>query len=105
MPCGRPGLTAILRYQAMRDVLVNEHNFHGNQDDYYDPQNSYLNRVLDRRLGAPVSLATIWVEVARRLKWPVHGVALPGHFLVRFDDPERFVLADPFAEGTIALRR
>lgn len=95
----RPGLSATLRYQAMRDVLVEEHGFQGDADNYSDPQNSYLNRVLDRRLGIPVSLSAVWIEVARRLKWPVQGVALPGHFLVRFDDPERLVLADPFNNG------
>ncbi len=95
----RPGLSATLRYQAMREVLVEEHGFRGDVKNYSDPQNSYLNRVLDRRLGSPVSLSVIWIEVARRLKWPVHGVALPGHFLVRFDDPEHLVLADPFNGG------
>ena len=95
----RPGLTAPLRYEAMRDVLVDGHGFRGDTLRYADPQNSYLNRVLDRHLGVPISLCVIWIEVGRRLKWPVNGVALPGHFLVRFDDPERFVLADPFADG------
>jgi regulator of sirC expression with transglutaminase-like and TPR domain len=95
----RPGLSATLRYQAMRAVLVEEHGFCGDVENYNDPQNSYLNRVLDRHLGTPVSLAAIWIEVGRRLKWPVHGVGLPGHFLVRFDDPERLVLADPFNGG------
>ena len=95
----RPGLSATLRYQAMREVLVEEHGFRGDVKHYSDPQNSYLNRVLDRRLGIPVSLSVIWIEVGRRLKWPVQGVALPGHFLVRFDDPEHLVLADPFNGG------
>lgn len=95
----RPGLAAPLRYQAMREVLVQRHGFTGNVEQYFDPQNSYLNRVLERRVGMPVSLSMVWIEVARRLKWPVVGVAVPGHFLVRFEDPERFVLADPFGGG------
>ena len=95
----RPGLSAPGRYKAMRDILVDAHEFTGNVDDYYDPDNSYLNRVLDRGLGVPISLSTIWIEVGRRLKWPVAGVSFPGHFLVRFDDPERFILADPFNDG------
>jgi len=95
----RPGLSAVLRYRAMREVLVERHGLRGNYDDYYDPDNSYLNRVLDRRLGIPISLSIVWLAVAQRLKWPVYGVGLPGHFLVRFDDEERFVLADPFGEG------
>ena len=95
----RPGLSATLRYQAMRRVLVDQCSLCGNQDDYYDPDNSYLNRVLDRGLGVPISLSIIWIEVARRLKWPVAGLGLPGHFIIRFDDDERFVLVDPFREG------
>lgn len=100
----RPGLSATLRYQAMREVLVRDYALRGNEDDYYDPQNSYLNRVLDRGLGVPISLSIVWLEVARRLKWPVSGLGLPGHFIVRFDDDERFVLADPFRDGrTLAI--
>jgi regulator of sirC expression with transglutaminase-like and TPR domain len=95
----RPGLASTLRYQALREVLVGGHGFQGNREDYNDPQNGYLNRVLERRVGLPVTLSAIWIEVGRRLKWPVSGVALPGHFLVRLDDPERFVLADPFEGG------
>jgi regulator of sirC expression with transglutaminase-like and TPR domain len=101
----RAGLTAPLRYAAMREVLVERHGFRGNVADYDDPQNSYLNRVLQRRTGLPIALAVVWIEVGRRLKWPVAGVGLPGHFLVRFDDPERFVLADVFNGGrSLALK-
>jgi regulator of sirC expression with transglutaminase-like and TPR domain len=95
----RPGLSANLRYEAMRQVIIEEYKFRGNEDDYYDPENSYLNRVIDRRTGVPISLSVIWLEVARRLKWPVSGVGLPGHFVIRFDDDERFVLVDPFRAG------
>jgi len=95
----RPGLSATLRYEAMRQVLVGDYRLRGNAEDYHDPDNSYLNRVLERRLGIPVSLSIVWLEVARRLKWPVSGLGLPGHFIIRFDDDERFVLVDPFREG------
>ncbi len=95
----RPGLAAPLRYTALREVLVERHGFRGNQDDYYDSRNSYLNCVLDRGVGIPISLGAIWTEVGRRLKWNVAGVPLPGHFVVRIDDPERFILIDPFGEG------
>jgi regulator of sirC expression with transglutaminase-like and TPR domain len=101
----RPGLGATLRYEALRRVLVEGYGLTGNQDDYYHPDNSYLNRVLDTRRGIPISLSIVWLEVARRLKWPAGGVALPGHFIVRLDDPERFVLVDPFHGGrTLSLR-
>lgn len=95
----RPGLSAVLRYQAMREVLVQNYELRGNDEDYYDPENSYLNRVLDRGLGLPISLSIVWIEVARRLKWPVVGIGFPGHFLVRFEDEDRYVLVDPFHDG------
>lgn len=95
----RAGLAAHLRYEAMQSVLVNAYGLTGNDDDDYDPDHCYLNRVLDTGQGNPIALSVIWIEVARRLKWPVSGVALPGHFVVRFDDPDRFVLASPFYDG------
>jgi regulator of sirC expression with transglutaminase-like and TPR domain len=95
----RPGLAANLRYDALRAVLVDQHNLTGDDDDYYSPDNFYLNRILDQRRGSPVGLSIVWIEVARRLKWPLYGVALPGHFICRIDDPERFVLIDPFQGG------
>ncbi|MEW6253137.1 MAG: transglutaminase-like domain-containing protein [Planctomycetota bacterium] len=95
----RPGLSAPLRYEALRRVLVRECGLRGNKRAYFAPENSFLNCVLETGRGIPISLSIIWVEVGRRLNWPVAGVALPGHFLVRIDDHERFVLADPFHGG------
>lgn len=95
----KPGLAAPLRYQAMREVLVERHGFTGNREDYYDPRNCYLTQVLDSRRGVPITLSSVWIEVARRLKWPVLGMAFPGHFLIRFDDPDRFIIVDPFQDG------
>lgn len=95
----RPGVAAVTRYTALREVLVERHQFRGNQEDYYDPDNSYLNRVLARRVGIPISLSAVWIEVGRRLKWPVSGVAFPGHFLVRIDDRDHIVVVDPFREA------
>ncbi len=95
----RPGLSATLRYEALRKVLVEGHGLRGSRRRYYEPDSCYLNCVLDQRRGIPIALSMVWIEVARRLKWPVYGVALPGRFIVRFDDPERFVLADPFRDG------
>ncbi|MBI3857152.1 MAG: tetratricopeptide repeat protein [Planctomycetes bacterium] len=57
--------------------------FHGNADDYYDPRNSYLNDVIDRRMGIPITLAAVYCEVARRLGFRAHGVGFPGHFLAK----------------------
>jgi regulator of sirC expression with transglutaminase-like and TPR domain len=72
----------------------------GNDEDYYDPRNSYLDEVLDRRLGIPITLSVVFLEVARRLGIPVAGVSMPGHFLVRLlGEPP--VLLDPFAGGRL----
>lgn len=80
--------------------LFEEVGFRGNDEDYYDPRNSFLNEVLDRRTGIPISLAAVYVEVARRLGWPVRGVGFPGHFLAKWELPEGDVVVDPF-HGTV----
>lgn len=81
------------RYHA---YLFEELGFRGNDEDYYDPRNSFLNEVLDRRTGIPISLAAIYVEVARRLDWPVRGVGFPGHFLAKWELTGGEVVVDPF---------
>lgn len=72
--------------------------FAGNTEEYYDPQNSYLDRVIDRRLGIPITLAVVAIEVGRRCGVPVVGVSMPGHFLLR-DKADATVFADPFDGG------
>jgi regulator of sirC expression with transglutaminase-like and TPR domain len=86
---------------ALNRLLFEEEGFHGNTEDYYDPRNSFLNDVLDRRTGIPISLCTVYMEVARRAGWALEGVGLPGHFVVRVsaDAPPRLV--DPFNRGTV----
>lgn len=75
--------------------LFVERGFAGNSDNFYDPRNSYLNEVLDRRTGIPISLSLVYSEVAQRLDLPVYGVSFPGHFLVKHvGDPE--IIIDPF---------
>ena len=81
--------------------LFREAGFRGNNDDYYRPDNSCLNRVLETRLGIPISLSVVYIEVARRLAKPVHGVGLPGHFLIRYDDSDYSAIIDPFHGGAI----
>ncbi len=78
--------------------LFRSGRFRGNTDDYTDPANSYLDRVLDRRLGIPISLAVLAVEVGRRVGVALHGVGLPGHFLLGVrSEPDRFI--DVFSGG------
>jgi regulator of sirC expression with transglutaminase-like and TPR domain len=75
----RPPLRVL---QAMRAVL-REDGFHGNEKDYYDPRNSFLNEVVERKLGIPITLSLLTIEVARRLGVHLQGVGFPGHFLVK----------------------
>src|SRR5688572_8029062 len=85
-PCEmeRPGVPPAIA--QLLQLLYGELGFHGDTDDYYDPRNSFLNEVLDRRAGIPITLALVLVEVARRVDLDAKGVGFPGHFLVRFDD-------------------
>lgn len=82
-------------------VLFAEEGYRGNRSEYYDPRNSFLNDVLDRRLGIPITLSIIHLEVSWRLGIPVHGVNFPGHFLVRYDGEAVKLLVDPFQSGSV----
>lgn len=114
---------------ALRDELFGAAGFRGNEQNYYDPKNSMLNEVIDRRLGIPITLAIVYLEVARRVGTRAVGVGFPGHFLVRHElDPDddavqseggsggarvaspitafegRALLIDPFARGATVRR-
>ena len=87
---------------ALNGVLFQEEGLRGNRENYYDPRNSFLNDVLDRRLGIPITLALLYMEVARRVGFPLFGVGMPGHFLLKHYDVEgRQVLIDAFNNGHI----
>lgn len=86
---------------ALRRVLFEEEGFHGNREQYYDVRNSYLNEVLDRKLGIPISLATVMVGVARRLGWRLEPVNFPNHVLLRFPGRGEVLAVDPFHGGLI----
>jgi regulator of sirC expression with transglutaminase-like and TPR domain len=81
--------------------LFQELEFHGNTDDYYNPGNSCLNRVLTSRTGIPISLSVLYIELARRVNRPVLGIGLPGHFVVRYDDGEYTTYIDSFHRGRL----
>jgi regulator of sirC expression with transglutaminase-like and TPR domain len=93
------------RLLALNAHLFDELGFHGNTEDYYDPRNSFLNEVLDRRTGIPITLAVVHLEVGWRLGLPLQGVGMPGHFLVGYyppGEPPRYI--DVFAGGAILTR-
>ncbi|MET7341065.1 transglutaminase-like domain-containing protein [Streptomyces sp. NPDC087866] len=84
---------------ALAELLGERCGFEGSTADYRRLESSLLHEVLRRRRGLPILLSVVWIEVARRAGAPVFGVALPGHFVVGFGDPDERVLADPFAGG------
>ena len=83
----------------INQFLFQEEGFFGNTQEYYDPRNSFLNEVLDRKVGIPITLSTVYLEIAERLRFPLVGVGLPGHFLVKH--PYFQILIDPFSQGRI----
>lgn len=90
--------------RAINQILFDEQGFRGNQADYYDPRNSFLSAVIDRRTGIPISLSVLYIEVARRMDVAIRGVGFPGHFLVRHDTADGPLIIDPFRLG-IRLHR
>jgi regulator of sirC expression with transglutaminase-like and TPR domain len=81
-----------------------EKGFRGELEDYYNPENSYVNRVLQKRTGLPITLCTIYILVARRLNIPLSGVGMPGHFLLKYDLGENEIFLDPFRGGKLLSR-
>ena len=89
------------KIQALNEYLFGELRFHGNTEFYYDPRNSYLNDVIDRRVGLPITLSVVYIEVGRRLGLPLYGVGLPGHFICKWQDADNEIFVDPFHNGEI----
>ena len=87
--------------QELSHVLFEAEGFEGNDEAYYDPRNSFLNDVLDRRRGIPITLGIVTLEVGWRVGLPLAGVNFPGHFLVRFDGEVVKLLIDPFDGGRL----
>ncbi len=90
---------------ALNRYLFQELGFRGNTERYYDARNSYLNEVIDRRTGIPITLSTVFIEVARRAGLSVEGVGLPGHFVVRVHTPQQPLLVDPFQGGLLLTEK
>lgn len=86
---------------ALNGCLFDTYGFCASASDYYDPRNSYLNEVLDRRTGIPITLSAVYIEVARRIGFRLCGVGMPGHFLVKHVTPDEEILIDPFGGGAI----
>ncbi len=104
----RPKVAAVEKpreqLKALSRVLFEDEHFRGNWENYFDPQNSYLNKVLERKLGIPISLSVLYLLIAKRLKLPVFGVGIPGHFMVKYEDPKSEVYVDTFNGGRFLSR-
>jgi regulator of sirC expression with transglutaminase-like and TPR domain len=87
------------RVIALNEFLFEEQGYWGNTDDYYDPRNSYLNDVIDRKTGIPITLSILYMELGRRIGLPLEGVSFPGHFLVRLRLHGGVLILDPFSGG------
>ena len=95
----RLGDVPLVGPRAIAAALFHELGFRGNTADYYDPDNSFLHRVLDRRTGIPITLSVLYMEVARRIGVAALGLGFPGHFLVRVESQPRDLIIDPFHGG------
>jgi len=87
--------------EGINETLFVQEGLRGNTEDYFDPRNSYLNEVLDRKLGIPISLSVLYMEVAKRIGFTVRGVGFPGHFLIKHVAGEKEIIVDPFNMGRI----
>lgn len=90
----------LFKINTLSEYLFDELEFKGAKDDYYDPRNSFLNQVLNRRSGIPISLSLIYIEVGKRLGMPLFGIGLPGHFLVGHSDVSDLYV-DPYNRGIL----
>jgi regulator of sirC expression with transglutaminase-like and TPR domain len=97
----RPEASAREILGALNRYIFDHLGFTGNQENYYDPENSYLNRVVDRRTGNPINLALLYLFFGRRLRLPLTGIGLPGHFVCRYQTTADEIYVDVFNRGRL----
>lgn len=95
----RPDIATADKLLALNHYLFDELGFSGNSEDFYDPRNSFLNEVIERRIGIPITLGVIYIEIGRRIGLGLHGVSFPGHFLVKCALRDGMVVLDPYSRG------
>ena len=100
-----PGRSDIGNILALNEFLFEREKFTGNEEEYDDPRNSFLNDVLDRKKGIPITLSLVYMELARRHGLPVWGVSFPGHFLVKYAADSGEIIIDPFNQGAVMTRQ
>lgn len=87
--------------QSINQYLYDDLGFSGNTAEYYDPRNSFLNEVINRRVGIPITLSLVYLEIAKRIDFPMVGIGMPGHFLIRPAIGEMEVFVDAFNRGEV----
>ncbi|HUO04365.1 MAG TPA: tetratricopeptide repeat protein [Candidatus Binataceae bacterium] len=100
-PIVRAGINTVEQIHLLSNFLFEVKGFEGNAENFGDPRNSFLNEVIDRRLGIPITLSVIYLEVGRRLGINLYGVSFPAHFLVKAVDENGELIIDPFSAGKI----
>ncbi|MGB5593798.1 MAG: transglutaminase-like domain-containing protein [Crocosphaera sp.] len=90
--------------KAINSYLFKDLKFIGNTDNYYDPRNSYFNEVIDRKTGIPITLSVVYLEIAKRLNFPMVGIGMPGHFLIRPEFKDVGIFVDVFNQGEILFK-
>jgi regulator of sirC expression with transglutaminase-like and TPR domain len=104
----RPAVTTTddptLKIAYLNAYLFEERGFRGNTENYYDLRNSFLNEVIDRSLGIPITLSIVYMEVGRRVGMPLQGLGMPGHFIMKYAEPEEDIYIDPFNQGRMLSR-
>jgi regulator of sirC expression with transglutaminase-like and TPR domain len=104
----RPGVTTaedpVQKIEHLNTYLFEERGLRGNSQEYYDPRNSFLNDVLDRRMGIPITVSLVYMEVGRRVGMTLQGVGMPGHFIVKYVEAGQDIYIDPFNKGRILSR-
>lgn len=89
---------------ALNSVMFDVLGFRGNRENYYDPRNSFLNQVIDRRTGIPITMTVVYIEVARRIGFPIKGVGMPFHFIAKHEAESGDIFIDTFNEGKVLGR-
>ena len=98
------GESPMAAFSHLHEVLFGKEGFKGNEGDFFDPRNSYIPAVMERRVGIPISLCLVYKGVAERVGLSVEGIGAPGHFLARIQVGKESILVDPFAEGRVLSR-
>jgi len=92
------------KINIINDYLFHKKGFKGNTENYYDTDNSYINKVIDKKTGIPISLSILYLLIAKRINLPVFGVNLPSHFILKYQDEKDEFFIDPFNEGIVISR-